>query len=283
MQVPECREHRQHEGDRVAGGQGIGITVVGGFPFLERCAQRRSTHVLHHDVRVVLVLGEVVDPHDVRVVDLREEPQLRSDHVDVAGVEQALEHDPATVDPLVAGEIDPPEAAVGDASLHLVLTADEGSGCELGREGERVPALGAEPVGAAGLAVASTADGLVASGIAAEALALRNAGVGQHRIDRVADHRRWDLDPPPAEAVAAGRGGTLRPRPPGRAPRPAGSGRARRGGRHVLRCLVRDRGQCGGAATVAVALVDLAGRITLRAGALHRGTLPCGDVSDTSC
>ena len=42
--------------------------------------------------------------------------------------QQALEHDPATVDPLVAGEIDPPEAAVGDASLHLVLTADEGSG-----------------------------------------------------------------------------------------------------------------------------------------------------------
>ena len=43
-----------------------------------------------------------------------------------AGVDQALEHHPAVVDVAVDGQVDPAEAAVGDAAAHLVLARRPG-------------------------------------------------------------------------------------------------------------------------------------------------------------
>ena len=69
--------------------------------------------------------------------------------VAVTRVQQTLEHHKAVRDVLVAREVDPTQAAVRDASRHLVLTADEIAGLELRRERVRGPALRAEPLGTA--------------------------------------------------------------------------------------------------------------------------------------
>ena len=65
-----------------------------------------------------MVLDEVVDLHDVRVLDLGEEPALGecgSHGVLVAVVEEALQHDPPLGHEVVAGQVDPAKAAVGEA------------------------------------------------------------------------------------------------------------------------------------------------------------------------
>ena len=100
---------------------------------------------------------EVVDLHDQRVLDLGEELPLHDGHrerVLVAGVQQALEHHPAVGHVAVAGQVDPAQPAVGEAAGDLVLVGDQVAGLELGREGERGAALGAEALGAARLPVA---------------------------------------------------------------------------------------------------------------------------------
>jgi hypothetical protein len=133
------------------------------------------------------VLHEVVDLDDVRVLDLGEEPPLgdgRGHRVRVPGVEEALQHDPPVGDGPVEREVDPPEPAVGEAAEHLVLVVEDLAGGQLGREGEPVPARGAEALGAAGLAVPAAAD--LGAAVAAEALVLRHLRVGEYGSLRVA-------------------------------------------------------------------------------------------------
>ena len=137
---------------------------------LEELLERGAADVLHDDVAGVVVGDEVVDLDDERVLDLREEALLGDgggQRVGVAGVEQALEHDPAVGDVLVAREVDPAEAAVGEAARDLVLPGDQVTGVQLGREGERLAAGGAEALGAARAAVLAAADGVAALGAGA--------------------------------------------------------------------------------------------------------------------
>ena len=142
-------------------GQRVVGAAVGAHPLLEHLLERGAADVLHDDVAGTLVGHEVVDLDDQRVLDLGEELLLgdgRGQRVGVAGVEQALEHDPAVGDVAVAGQVDPAEAAVGEGADDLVLPADEVAGLQLGREGELLAALGAEALGAPGPAVAAAAD-----------------------------------------------------------------------------------------------------------------------------
>src|SRR6185436_1842352 len=95
--------------------------------------------VLHDDVAGALMGDEVVDLDDQRVFDLGQELPLgdgRSQRVGVTGVEQALEDHPAVGDVAVTGQVDPAETTVGEAPGHLVLSADQITGRELGGEGE---------------------------------------------------------------------------------------------------------------------------------------------------
>ena len=125
--------------------------------------ERLAADVLHDDVAGGLAIGlacvlyEVVDPHDVRVLDLGEEAPLgdrRLHGVRIPGVEQALEHHPPVADVAVPGQVDPAEAAVRDAAEHLVLPGDELAWRQLGAEGVPGAAVRAEPLGQAGPAVA---------------------------------------------------------------------------------------------------------------------------------
>ncbi len=88
-------------------------------PLLEDLLQRLAADVLHDDVAGALVGREVVDLEDERVLHLGEELPLGDrglERVGVARVQQALEHDVAVGHVPVAGEVDPPEAAVRDAA-----------------------------------------------------------------------------------------------------------------------------------------------------------------------
>ena len=99
-------------------------------PLVGDLLQRLAADVLHDDVAVeragalVEMLDEVVDADDVGVLDLGEEAALgdrRGHRVLVAGVQQALEHHPPVGDRAVDRQIDPAQAAVGEAAHHLVL------------------------------------------------------------------------------------------------------------------------------------------------------------------
>ena len=82
---------------------------------------------------------EVVDLDDGGVVDLGEEAPLGhgcGHRVGVTRVEQALEHHRPVVHRPVERQVDPAEAAVGEAAEHVVLSADEGARGELRDEGE---------------------------------------------------------------------------------------------------------------------------------------------------
>ncbi len=112
--------------------------------------QRLAAHVLHHDVpgasAVVgaRVLDEVVDPHDVGVLDLGEELTFgdrRGHRVCVPGVEQPLEHDPSVAYVAVAREIHPAESAVREAAGEPRTARRPVPRSELGAEGEAGTAL----------------------------------------------------------------------------------------------------------------------------------------------
>ena len=182
-------------------------------PLARDLLERLAADVLHHDVAVegagalVEVLDEVVDPHDVGVLDLGEEAPLgdgRGQRVLVPGVQQALEHHPAVGDRAVHREVDPAEPAVREAALHVVLPVHDVALAQLGREGVRVPALGAVALGTAGPALPAAADRRPAVALAAEPLALGHLGVDQHRGRRVRARDGRHGDQPRAE-LAAGR------------------------------------------------------------------------------
>ncbi len=97
MQVGERGQDLDHVGDRLVDRDHVG-GAAGLPPGGEDLLEALTPDVLHDDVAGVLVLDEVEDLDDVRVLDLGEEPPLgeRGRHrVLVAGAEQALEHDPA--------------------------------------------------------------------------------------------------------------------------------------------------------------------------------------------
>jgi hypothetical protein len=77
---------------------------------------------------------------------------------------------------VVAGEVDPAHAAVGEAPDDLVLTRDDVAGNQLGLEGERRAALAAEALVAPRLPFARATDRLAAA--RAEAAVLRDLGRG---------------------------------------------------------------------------------------------------------
>ena len=121
MQVPEGGEDLVDVRDRVCDRQRR--AVVRGAVVVEDATQALAAHVLHDDVAIGAVLDEVVDVDDVVVIDLDEEAELGErgrQHVGVAGVEQALQHDPAVFELVVTGEIDPTEPTMGEAAHDLV-------------------------------------------------------------------------------------------------------------------------------------------------------------------
>ena len=160
VQVLEGRQDLDDEGDRLVDRERVVDAAGRPHPLLEQLLERRAADVLHHDVAGALVRHEVVDLDDERVLDLREELPLgdrRREGVRVTGVQQALEHHPAVGDVAVAREVDPAEAAVGEAPATSYWPPTTSPASQLGRERERVAALRAEALGAAGLAVARTA------------------------------------------------------------------------------------------------------------------------------
>ncbi len=187
-------------------------------PALRRAAavgdvlQRLAADVLHDDVTVegpgplVEVLDEVVDPHDVGVLDLGEEAPLGDGgghRVLVAGVQQALEDDPPVGDRAVHGEVDPAESAVRQTAHHLVLAVHHVAAAQLGHEGVGVAALGAEPLGAAGAVAAGAAHGRAAVGAGAEPFALRHLRVVQHHGPGVGPRHGGHVDQARAQPAAA--------------------------------------------------------------------------------
>ena len=235
VQVAQRGEHLDGVGQGVGHRQGR----LGPAALEHDLAQRLPADVLHDDVAgrlpgpAVLVLHEVVDPDDARVLDLGQEPPLGDRgglRVGVPGVQQALEHHPPVADVAVAGQVDPAEAAVRQAAEHLVLAGDQLAGLQSRLEREQGAAVPAEAVGAPGDfggVRAAPAHRLPAH--AAEPPALRDLRELEHGLRRVTGRDRRDLHQAGAEA-ASGRAGR-RPGRQGAARRPAcGPGTGRAGG-----------------------------------------------------
>ena len=208
VQVPEGAQALQPVGDDLVQGQRL-VLIGGAAPVQEQFAQGLAAHVIHDDVTAgdtglrIGVLGEVDDLDDVGVLDLRQVLAFGRGGLvglGVTGVEEALEHDPPVVDVAVAGEIDPAEAAVGQAAEHLVLTADHVALDEFGHEGEPGAAAAAEPLDAPGEFAPAAADLLVA--VAAVTVLLRDDRVGHDRFGGVAVGNYRDLHQSHAEHAA---------------------------------------------------------------------------------
>lgn len=220
--------------------------------------QGLAADVLHDDVPVqrtrplVEVLHEVVDPHDVGVLDLREEAPLgdRGGHrVLVAGVEQALEDHPAVRHRAVHRQVDPAETAVRQAAHDLVLAVDDVAALQLRDERVRVAALGAEALRAPGVLTPRTPHRRPAVGARAEPLALGHLRVLQHHRARVGPRHPGDLDQTGAESAAGGRtGGRAGAAHRHRTARGAARHGARQPARHRAPGLRRLRGRTGTAA-----------------------------------
>ncbi len=186
------------------------------------------------------------------MLDLGQEPPFGDGgghRVLVAGVQQALEHDPPVGDRAVHRQVDPAQPAVRQAARHLVLPVHHVPGAQLGHEGVGVAALGAEPLGAARAVAAGPAHRRAAVRAGAEPLALGHPRVVQHHGPRVGPRHRRHVDqaraqPPAVRAArplagAAHRQGAdrrlpaQRPRQPAgdRAPGPRRRPRRRAGGR----------------------------------------------------
>ena len=155
------------------------------------------------------------------------------------------------------GEVDPAEAAVGEAAAHLVLARDEGAGGQLRQEREPLAVLGAEAFGAAGPVAAAAADGVAA--LAAEPAVLGHLRVGHQRGDGVDARHRGHVDEARRRACrgwsrrrSCGRHGRSRPAAPGCPPAgclpptapPGRTGRAPR----CPRRSAAPRRRCGGPA-----------------------------------
>ncbi len=190
--------------------------------------ERLAAHILHHDVAghlsgaPVRVLDEVVDPDDIGVLDLGQELPLGDGGrhgVGVAGVQQALQHHPPVADVVVLGQVDPAEAAVGEAAEHLILADDQFSRLQLGAERELGAAIAAESFGQAGTPVPAPAHGLIAA--AAVALGLWHLRVGQHGAGRIPVRNRRDVDQARAEPAPGRPAAAAAPGPGARAPGPA--------------------------------------------------------------
>src|SRR5215469_770207 len=153
------------------------------------------------------MLHEVVDPDDVRVLHLGEEAPLshgRSLCVRVTGVQQALEDHPPVADVPVPGQVDPAEAAVGQAAEYLVLASDEVTAPQPRPEVEPGAAVLAEAIDAAGAFVAAASHRLAA--FSAEPLVLLHLRIGQHRSGRIASLDRRNVYQASAEPAASGAG-----------------------------------------------------------------------------
>ena len=147
MEVLEGREDLDDVGQRLVDRQRV-VAARLAHALLEDRFERRAPDVFHDDVARAVEGHEIVDLDDVRVFDLGEEALFgnrRGQGVRVAGIEQALEDDPAVGDVAVLGEVDPPEAAVGETPGDLVLPGDEVTLLELGIKREGLATLGAEP------------------------------------------------------------------------------------------------------------------------------------------
>ena len=150
VQVAERGEDLEHVGDGLGGRERIRLAAAGLPPGGQDLLEAPAADVLHDDVAGALVLDEVEDLHDVRVLDLGQEAALgqRGGHrVVVARVQQSLEHHPAVGHVAVAGQVDPAHPAVREAPHDLVLAGDQLAGAELGLERERRAALAAEARG----------------------------------------------------------------------------------------------------------------------------------------
>ena len=240
MQVPQGRQHLDGVRDRVRHRH----RTASGPRILQNLLERLTAHVLHHDVpgrlprAAVRVLDEVIDPDDIRVLHLGQELALgdRDRHgVRVPRVQQALEHHPAVADVAVPGQVDPAEAAEGEAAEHLILPGHQFARLQLRAEREPGAAVPAEPLRQPRPAVPAAPDRLLAA--RAKAPALRHLRVGKHGAGRVAVGHRRDLDQsrpePAARRPAAGPPGTPGARCPAadRRPGPRGRRPSRRGRR----------------------------------------------------
>ena len=146
MQIAKRGQDLEHVGDRLRHGELVALGLL---------LERRSADVLHHDVAdgvavLVVVLDEVEDLHDGRVGDLGEE--LPFGHRDrlrlgVTRMHQTLEHHRAVVDVRVERQVDPAEAAVGDAALDLVLVDHHVARTQLRQKGIRAAAVRAPALG----------------------------------------------------------------------------------------------------------------------------------------
>ena len=155
-----------HVGERGQDLEHVGQRLLGGHR-LARVAhrlERPAAEVLHDDVGRGVVPGHhVVDAHDARVHELGEEPLLRvgrGERGGVAGVQQALEDDPAVADLAVARQVHPAEAAVREGAEDLVLAGDEVARPQRRGERERVPHCGQNPSVRPGRSVAAPPDRL---------------------------------------------------------------------------------------------------------------------------
>ena len=135
--------------------------------------ERLAADVLHDDVSGALVLDEVVDPHDVGVLDLGQEAALGDGGRHgglVTRVEETLQHHPAVGHVAVPGQVHPAHAAVRQAPGHLVLAGDEVAGRSFGVKEIARPAVRAVALGPPGTPVPAAADRVVAAGAATPVL-----------------------------------------------------------------------------------------------------------------
>ena len=248
MQIGERRQDAQDVGDRLGHRQRAPGFLTVPHP---KVAEGFAADVPHDDVAGAVVLDEVLDPDDVGVVDLGEEPLLgrrRGHGGRVAGVEQALEHDPGVLDVLVLGQVDPAQSAMGQAPGDQVLATDEVARPEFRGEGIVRTAVGAEALGPGRPLTAGPSDGVIAP--AAKPLALGHLRVGQDCGLRITfGHRRHVHQPGPEVPTAAGRArtsgrGDARVRPgahPSDGARPLRARRDGPGGRRWRWRQVRER------------------------------------------
>jgi hypothetical protein len=180
-------------------------------------SQRFPTDVLHDDVPGVGVLDEVVDADDVRVLDLCQvsllDQSCRHGGV-VTRIEQALEHDPGSVEVQILGEVDPAEAPMSEAPGDLVLPGDQVPGVQLGREGISCPAVWTETFRARLPLSPGATDRIVAA--AARAFPDRDFRVLHHRRPRIAFGDRRHVDQTGSETAPAASGSRHTGQPTGR-------------------------------------------------------------------